>query len=777
MKFRKILCAMLAALMAFTLFACTDKKPTPPAKVKPVRPYSEYNYTPEHLSETRELKFYSSDEDLAHVFTDYNMRHMRYDIDNQIHNFPIGEGRTDWKEWEAMSGSWWNATNDYLYNWNGKTNGLGYGTKDIVTHWLLHPNLDAQGYVMPDDGKENTWGLGWEFPAQENLGGYYCDFLTSTDGWHAVDDCGATVTGGDSVLYAQATNATEIALSPEVFSRVPIDNPFIQMKFSVDLLDGTSGIDDMYIYFATDSSREFNEEKCVKFSTFSLQGFALDSQNKYDWISCFFPMYVHEKWGRGFEEVTDIKVVLKAKAGQTISGTFMFDFIGCEWDDRHVINNCNYLIAAKEIVSFSQDQTILREVMPHARRALNFMYHQLGGKSGLISTAYLVGHNNGDKDYGDALGDGYWDISAFPDKNAYINISYYNALKSLLYLERMCEENNISIDTVYTRNEQMNGRYEYEFDADDIAALLELCRTQFQEYFWNETTGRFHVGYRHGGSIQDNGYLMFNEQAVAAGIPTEAQTEKIMEWINGDRTVAGDLSSGDDIYLYEFAPRFCTAELNPDVYSGSVSRFGTNVNNGGTALQLAYYDFVAQAKYNIESATKRLDTFVQWYKKVEAAGGTGWNFYRDYYGNTIKLQGGGTGGVIGVDYEFLEASIVTRAIPDAFFGMETLSGNTFKLAPNMPFDIDYLRIENITYNNCFCDVAVGQFFVCLSGVTPYSTVTKDATLRVDFEKPAWDFAVYVDGEEISKDEGYTVEGNVVRVETTFENCKVEIKKI
>lgn len=771
--------------MALSLAACNNTRPTGPKE----KVYYYYDYTPEHTSTTRELAFYSSNSELGRVLTEYNERHMRYNEETQIHNFPIGAGRSDWKEWEAISGSWWDTrASDFMP--------ARYATRDIVTKWVSNPNIDAQGYVMPDDGGADTWGLGWEFPAQENDGGTYYKFdrpNTGRSAWISYDGCDATITTADSILTARVEGKDMISIGPDVElgANVPI-NPFVQMQFSISLDSGDySAIDDLYVYFTTDKERDFSEDKKLSFTRESLQGFALNTVRASYGVKCFLPMYINEKWGRMGTEIYKVKVVVKAAAGKTITGSLNMDFFGFEYDDRHVINNSNYIIAAKEMVSFSQDISLLRTVLPNARRAMNFMYYVLKGEEGLITTEYLVGHDNRKNTYGFGLGDGYWDISAFPDKNAYINISYYNAIKSLLYLEQMAAENGVSTDVVTTRSANMKEPHVYSLNVSKLETLLETCRDEFNEEFWNEETGRYHVGIRYDGVKQDNGYLMFNEQAIAAGIPDEEKAAIIMKWINGERTVKGDNSTGKDIFKYEFAPRFCTEELNPDVFwGGSIAAFGTNVNNGGTALHLAYYDFVAQAKVDVEKAGKRLDTFVNWYKKVEDAWNDGeswedtpitkksWNFYRNYYNGETKLQGGGTGGVIGMDYEFLEASIVPRAIPDAFFGMETANNNTLKIAPNIPSNLDYIRIENMTYSGYYVDVTAGQFFACVSGITRYNSASlMNASVRFEFDEPKWGYEVYIDDELLEEEEDYVVEDGKIIVITSLKNCRAEIKKI
>ena len=53
---------------------------------------------------------------------------------------------------------------------------------------------------------------------------------------------------------------------------------------------------------------------------------------------------------------------------------------------------------------------------------------------------------------------------------------------------------------------------------------------------------------------------------IASGIATQEQTESVMKWINGEREIASDESRGEDIYYFEFAPRFNTDDVETDFY-------------------------------------------------------------------------------------------------------------------------------------------------------------------------------------------------------------------
>lgn len=94
-------------------------------------------------------------------------------------------------------------------------------------------------------------------------------------------------------------------------------------------------------------------------------------------------MYLQDEWGSDSRtRITRIKLVLAAEEGSTFSGSLNLDYLCTEYDDRQPLNPCNYILAAKNIVEFSQDEALLAEIMPHARAAMNFLLNQLQGMKG-----------------------------------------------------------------------------------------------------------------------------------------------------------------------------------------------------------------------------------------------------------------------------------------------------------------------------------------------------------------------------------------------------------
>ncbi len=775
-------CISLCFLLLAGCFGCgnnNDKvdKPT----------YEGYDYQVAHTSQNRFIYFESSDASLDDFINDYVNRHMRDDADTRVGDQTIGYStRAAWREWDSLIGGWWDASAA-----NGTMSTLG-ATNDMVNAWLdlgtassLTPYrslIDNQGYVWGEDSIAlESWGMGWEFPSYSQGGGKAWGFSSRSEknDWTLTDSSKYTdEVSGSKYKITTLEPVKSIQLTTTQFNVRTICTPFLRIGFSFEG-SGSYTIDDLYVEWQTSDDPTWSDEKKVKFSEFSTRGVEIGSGNL-EQKDYTFPMYLNSAWGADFSSNRTITALRITLQGETdFQGTLSIDYVASEFDDRQPLNNCNYILAAKNNLEFSRNKELLEIVLPNARKAMNFLLYTLDGESGLISTEYLVGHfNDGNHRLGTGIGNGYWDVDAFPTVNLYCNISYYNALVAMEYLEIMAESMGITFEQVTTVNADMNGTDTYSAETRaSLSQLIATCKERIQTEFWNESTGRFHVGYydTYGGA-QDHGYVMFNEQVLASGIATEEQAASVLAWINGERTVNSDDSVGDDIWYYEFAPRFNTQDIGGDFVWLYSCAWNGNVQNGGTALHLTYYDILAQSLKSADAAFASLKKVQTWYEKVQLAGGTGKNFYRAYYDGTgISLQGGGTAGLVGVDYEFLEAALMFRSIPDAFFGMSTRADGCLCFAPNLTSKLNWWRMENLVYSGYYYDVSVGKYFLQISNVGEYTDGSgMAAKLQVTFEEPLFDYCVCIDGVETTN---YTVKNGQVQVEVPFGNVKVEIKGV
>lgn len=788
---KKTVCGLLCVLLAVSAAACGGK----PGTEKPGDETSKFpplptvdGYTPsEHLASNNFLRFASADQTLDNFLNEFTLRHMR-DSSISIGGQTIGYStRPSWREWDSMIGSWWDASAA-----NGAMS-ANAATNDQVNKWLVSPKQDNQGYVWCDGATgDGSWGLGWKFPSAETHGGKEWLFNGSADAdaWTLKDAFNYNATVSSSAWQIKTKNAVDSIEMEADFGVSVRASAFLRIGFSFSPV-GKANIDDLYVYYTTneEGKGEFSEDRKVAFSEFCINGFDITGKVALD--NYFFPMYLLEDWGDfnkvgSSRTIEKIKIVLKGNS--KFEGTFSLGVVGSDYDDRHLINNCNYIIAAKNNLQYARGEELLPAVLPKARAAMNFLLKQCGGETGLVSTEYFVGHfnNYGAQQRGAGIGNGYWDVDAFPTVNLYCNTSYYNALESMIYLEEMAK--NLGIEQydapVTTVNATMSGTDTYTKEtAASLTALWNTCRTKIQTTFWNEETQRFHAGFYDDEPDlpQDHGYLLFNQQTITSGIATEAQKQAIMQWVNGERIVEGDNSTGEDIYYYEIAPRFNTEDIADDFSFVYGVRWDGNVQNGGTALQCAYYDIVAQSMIGANSSYAKLKKLQAWYEKVKAAGGEGDQFYRVYYATTnIKLQGGtdangkDQNGLVGVDYEFLEAALVFSAIPDSYFGLDTIPNGTLCFTPNMPDSLDWLRMENLVFGGYYYDVTAGYYSIELSNVHEYAkdSGNANAKLQVTLKVPDKAYKVYVSGVET---QNFTVNQNgTLTVTVPMANCKVEL---
>ena len=80
-----------------------------------------------------------------------------------------------------------------------------------------------------------------------------------------------------------------------------------------------------------------------------------------------------------------------------------------------------------------------------------------------------------------------------------------------------------------------------------------------------------------------------------------------MSWIDGTRIVDGDDSQGEDIYFFQFAPRLHTKDAAGSSNSVvELKTFGTDIQNGGSSIHVAYYDLIARNKvYGVNNSFER----------------------------------------------------------------------------------------------------------------------------------------------------------------------------
>ena len=297
--------------------------------------------------------------------------------------------------------------------------------------------------------------------------------------------------------------------------------------------------------------------------------------------------------------------------------------------------------------------------------------------------------------FGHGIGNNYWDILPFGCLDCYATIQYYDALQTMLRVER----------DILANPAWEVPRGALAFDPEMLSRHAADVKAEGNRLFWGETNGRFFACIDADGQSHDYGFTFLNCEAVYYNFATPEHARAILAWLNGDRVVAGDTAQGSDIYHWRFAPR-ATTKRNLDWYFWAWSSpesipLGGQVQDGGAVLGFSYHDLMARLKtLGPDNAWKRLQEVLRWFKEVQAAGG-----YRKYYNGQREgsMQGGGTAGGLGLDMEFFESVMVPQVMLNGFLGFAP-GADGFKIDPKLPTDWPELAIERIRFQNLLLDI-------------------------------------------------------------------------
>jgi hypothetical protein len=311
-------------------------------------------------------------------------------------------------------------------------------------------------------------------------------------------------------------------------------------------------------------------------------------------------------------------------------------------------------------------------------------------------------HPDGSKTFhvGHGKGGNYWDLLPFGWDDMYTTTHYYAALLAMAQLEEAAAQNP---------GWAMPGGF-LALSPQQLRLHAADVKTTVNRKFWNEETGRFVGTIDADGIPHDYGFTFVNLEAIHYGIADDERTKEIMRWISGERIVDGDTSRGEDLYAYRLAPR-ATTKRNIEWYSffwsgPEANPFGGQVQDGGAVLGFSFYDIMSRIKtLCADNAWKRLMEIREWDEEVLTYGG-----YRKYYADGkggTTLQGGGTAGGIGIDFEFAESSMLSLVIPTGFMGLRP-DGQVLHIEPNLPEDCSGMTVRNLLYRGVPMDVTVSK---------------------------------------------------------------------
>jgi len=763
------------------------------------------------------LNFQSSDKQLADFLNDYSHRHLRYDeYGIASENEYLNKTSMFAMNWATMGSIWHNFTGS----------GMNYDMHEYTKYFIQSIDQDDHGMIYAAHnlfmvGMSNiTDGIsqGWPFPtwresgsrntvyefnsgAQDKALWTVCDGATFdvNDRGYAVFSYNAPSAGDDFTL-----TTTNVLNGNGIQTK---HAPLIEMELCFDDYNNAIGtgtdVEDIYVIWKTrEGGDQWFEAPYSLYCTNPKELTYSFAQRLY------FDMYLHEDWDE--KVVTDLGIKIASKDGKKLNiQNGSINYIRPNYDTRKSNFTYQYILMCGNYFNATNDVEYLAEVLPKIREAYLFLTHTLQGEKGLLNIDFLYGHNAIGRVYdqnnnlitmntGDGITNSYWDIMLCSEINLEANVYFYQATKVMQALEQRIIDAGLSVEGGSVKNRVPGlARINYDYTPASLEAFASLIKTnieadikpvrqanglyQNEGGFWNPETGRFAHGIREDlGTILDYGHVVWNTEAVMAGLGTASQQKSIMDWVTGKRTVAGDTSFGDDIYAYEFAPR-TTTRSNITDYGFYAMTYGwsKDVQDGGTVMWASYYDLMARIKvYGGDSAYDRLKGIYAWYQKVRAVDSKGTDFYFDYYllngDGTAKYtlqQSGVSRGAMGLDREFFENCILPTAVPYGLFGMDGSKYNVISYTNNLPSDLGYLQIDNVLTGGVRYSIRMEKNTLEVKN-TVNDEIPAGYKVSLNLKKPSGSFKVLVNGKETTD---YAVNGNLITVTVPFANVRVSVE--
>ena len=590
---------------------------------------------------------------------------------------------------------------------------------------LLKQQMDDEGYVMSQQHGATSHDHGWPFPHWIQVPGkggfkgvtagwhFYdnpkgweiCyrparDYVPerfseeATKRWHLNDLKGGGINQDRNAWALEPVGPTPVLTSPKGVHLDPFNCPYIQVRWKADCAGG-------YIEWLREGDADWSRERRVAFSADWLDGAGRSEST--GMFHSIIPLYDHPLWNG---KIVRIRF---AFPGLKENRTLFVRSIFSHWDTRHLVNNAIYIKAAFEYFRWTGDKRFLESMMPRLRTAMRFMMNEGNGLKlnhirctwpGHDGRAGYTVHEDGTKTFhvGHGKGGNYWDLLPFGWDDMYTTTHYYAALLAMAQLE----EADAAIRGGMIGSQPLSPAF--------LRKHAAQVKTATNAKFWDEANGRFVGAIDADGVPHDYGFTFVNLEAVHYGIAGEAHARRIMAWIDGERIVEGDTSTGSDIYRYRLAPR-ATTKRNIEWYSFAWTGpetlpFGGQVQDGGAVLGFSFYDVMSRIKtLGADKAWQRLMDIREWDEEVAAYGG-----YRKYYGDGkggTSLQGGGTAGGIGIDFEFTESSMLSAVIPLGFMGLRP-DGRVLNIEPNLPSACPQMTVRNLLYGGVAMDVSVSK---------------------------------------------------------------------
>ena len=289
--------------------------------------------------------------------------------------------------------------------------------------------------------------------------------------------------------------------------------------------------------------------------------------------------------------------------------------------------------------------------------------------------------------------------------------SYYDAYNWDGYLSAAC---NIYF---YASLHAMAGLYDFraayynDTEAPQKAQYLRdlsvTVKEKFNKTFWDSSKGRFIGAINVDGVRHDYGTTYINLMACAFGLVDEDKAQSLFEWINGERIVEGDKSTGEDIYFYKISPRSNTIDLSsigppyyfwdhdgatmptPDGWCG-----WPNQQNGGIFFWVEHYDLLARIKYlGGDDAWERFSVVIDEFHKDQLR-------RMSFYNDSDKFDQG----IIG---EYPESGMVPLTFLNGFIGIN-VKGDGLEINPCLPEELTFAKVSEYQFGGRTYSITVSK---------------------------------------------------------------------
>ena len=593
--------------------------------------------------------------------------------------------------------------------------------------------MDAEGYVFTHQHFSHAHEHGWPFPIwmqaetgpdkvagkavgwhfQDNGPGWAWDYLR---GWKKPQYSGETATKGwelhnakslgivENKWQLESTGDSPAITSPEGMDFEAFQAPFLQLRWT-----RTGEPKDHarpYVEWLREGDKSFGEDRRVYFYSDQEEAGPVTGT-----VNSMITMHTHPKW------TGKIKRARISLAPGESDARFAIDSFFTVYDTRHTINNPIFIMSCWNQFRWTGDLDFVRANINRMRTALRYQQTAMGGLEHNHIRNAMPGHDglpgftinkDGSKTIhgGHGIGADYWDILPIGWDDMYATNQYHAATLVMAEVEEAILAN---------AGWGIPGGTEV-LDPKALRKHAAAVKAEANRTFWNAKTGRFVACIDVKGDSHDYGFTFLNLDSIWYGVASDAHAKAILDWLDGKRIVAGDTSTGADIYHWRFGPR-ATTKRNIDWYpfpwtGPEAIPWGGQVQDGGAVLGFEFYDLWARLKVNgPDDAWKRLGELLKWEKDVYAGGG-----YREFYKDGKQgttLQGGGTAGGIGVDCEFFESSLIPSIVTYGFLGLNP-GASELAISPRLPRACPEMGMSGILYRGTRLDIKASADSISIS---------------------------------------------------------------